>query len=796
MTKILRRVTLGLALGMLFASPALAVVNLHTWAATAADSWSNALAWSPLGPPDASDSVLFNATSDSACVVNGSPTCGVLLMNTGAGTVTIKSGGALTVSSFTQSAGAFIDNGGTLTSHGDLVIGGTVVFTSTGLEVMDGTGNLSNSTASVFASLSVTGTGSIVATRTGAVYAKIVLVGDEDTIKGSPVLNIRPAANNFVAVTGAGAITGGATDIRIAANTTLWAVGIAEPVTIHGSVVTDTFTQTGNFSAYGLTVGDSLTFVDSGFTVTSRGGLVIDTVATLVKSSGAWTQSATGNLSNPTAANVLKSLTVSGTGTIVATMTGTVCANALTIGAADSVKGAATMRMRPATNDFIAIGSGGSLSGGGLSVSATADVSLAAVTIGEYLTINAGSVADSLTLTGALSTKGLTVGPSVSLVDGGFAVTSAGNLLISDTATAIHSTGVWTQSASGTVKNADTSNAFDGYVVSDGGAGGIKVVMADSVYCRSVSIGANDTLGFAANELGIVNPDANNFITQASGAVMNTTVASGSDICVFLVAGSYSNGAFTLGDGIDLAFYSVRSGDTVRASGAWTLSDGAFSVVNGVTTVEGSSVIDMDNYALTASSFDMAAVESTLTLLGGNATHVVDTVQFTALTSHIPTLNMESSHWRTNFFDLDAGRVVVLGAGARILLSEGTGPNIPLNITGLPAVVCSTAAKPTIHGSAGSCSTLVVSAVCVDTVFLDTAATGDTIKVLSQFLANGTRGSTHLYGNPGGTAMLLPLDSKASDCIVENIKAVGGHVLLAYGCVPRGHNSGGVVFQQ
>jgi hypothetical protein len=614
------------------ATSALAVVTTYTWSSVLADSWSTSLAWTPAGPPGAADTVVFDATSDAACVINGGAvTCGVLWLNSGAGTVTIKAGGSLTCDKFTQSAGTFVDNGGTLTSHGDLLVTGGR-FTSTGSEVMDGTGNLNDSIA----------------------------------------------------------------------------------------------------------------------------------------------------------ANAFANLTVAGTGTIVATLTGTVCANALTIGAADSVKGAYTMRMRPATNNFISIGSGGSLSGGGLSVTLTTDATLAAVTIGEALTINASSIADSLTLTGALSVKGLTFATGISFVDGGYAVTTAGDLLVGDTSVAIHSTGTWTQSASGTVKNRDTANAFHRYVVSDAGAGSIKVTVdssSNSLTCRRLSIGQNDTIANIANGNAIVIPDSNDFISAASGAAIQLHVVS-----IYLSGGVLRQGTFTAD--ANICATTSMPGCSLLATGTWNVRT---LTIQGAAPPDSQLVVDMNDNILLADTFFMEVDSLAGTFLAGNATHVVYDI-WGITSTYSCTVDLESCNWRAHNIDF-SDKITVISTGARMWLQTGIAPSAWLSVNTLPAIVCSTVtSKPIIYGGVGRCSTLVVSAVCIDTVFMDTTDTGDTIKVLSQFLANGTRGSTFLYGLPTSrTDVQFPTNSYAHDVKIANVRSVNRQTLKAYGCVPKGHNSG-IVF--
>jgi hypothetical protein len=625
------------------ATSALAVVTTYTWSSVLADSWSTSLAWTPAGPPGAADTVVFDATSDAACVINGGAvTCGVLWLNSGAGTVTIKAGGSLTCDKFTQSAGTFVDNGGTLTSHGDLLVTGGR-FTSTGSEVMDGTGNLNDSIA----------------------------------------------------------------------------------------------------------------------------------------------------------ANAFANLTVAGTGTIVATLTGTVCANALTIGAADSVKGPYTTRMLPTVNDWISIGAGGSLSGGGLSVNIVSNLSLAAVTIGELLTITGSAVTDTLTQTGAFASKGLSI-TGLTWVDGSNTATVAGGIGVgSRPTTCLKSTGTWTQSASGTILNADTANAFYSYTISDGGAGSVLVTPPPSqsgigVACRKLTLGQNDSLHSENTVVAIV-PVANDFLVMGTGSDVADSAVSGKGIFVYLPKHTLSQGAFNVGS--RLTFQAVATKCSLVATGNWTAAGGrglyvCDSIANAARG-DSAFTLNFGAYGLTSGSLyigskdagagaiKLAATSGTSTL-AGSVRHIVgnDTLD----------MNLGASYWQVGSWYFS--KATYVSTGARIAFSGSATIHSP----NMPALVCSTATgKPAVYGDAGTCSTLVVSSVCADTVFMDTVAINDTIKVLSQFLAHGTRGSTFIYGNLVGTNMQFPENSYAHDCKIANLKSVDRTVLRAYGCVPKGHNSG-IVF--
>lgn len=294
------RVTFGLLmLGLLLAVPAWAVVTTYKWSAVGADSWSKSLAWTPPGPPGSADTVIFDNTSIQSCLINGGAvTCGVFKMNLGAGsTVTIKAGGSLTCNKFTCAAGTFVDGGRTLTSHSDLVVS-TGTFTSTGTEVIDGTGNVSNTTAAnIFNSLVVHGVPGIVATRTGNVYCKDIEMYPGDSLKGAYTLYLRPTGNDFLSagVGGGGAILGGGTDIYVASNLTEEAFIVRDSLVIHGAAATDTLTLSGYANANGIYVGPNVTLKDAGYAVSSAGNLLIDVTATVIKSTGSWSQ--TGDVS-------------------------------------------------------------------------------------------------------------------------------------------------------------------------------------------------------------------------------------------------------------------------------------------------------------------------------------------------------------------------------------------------------------------------------------------------------------------------------------------------------------------
>lgn len=443
-----------------------AIADKHTWSpGVAQDSWSTAGAWTPAGPPEAGDTATFDATSAVDCVINGNPTGIIFQMNTGAGTVTIKTAGTFGVTSFTQAAGTFVDNGCVLTSSGDVVVtGGT--FTSTGTVVMAATGNLSNAVAAnVFDQLHVEGAGSVIATRTADVYARKLTIGMVDTIKGGFVTHLQPVASNFLVDSGGNSI-GGATDIYLTVNAPTSvapsAVSISDSVYIHGAAIEDTMVIGAAFSVGDLVI-DTATFMDSGNVVTSDGNLVIGDGAKITSESGRWDITGSGNVANRLSANTLNALVISGTGTIVVTRTGNVYAESVIVGTADSLKGAYTLFVAPDQNYFFA--NGGVVEGGYTDFYLESDATLNGFAVTEPLTIRGSASGDSLLPLGAITASNITVGTSATLVDGGFAITSVGNITIHDTATSLVSTATWNQTAAGTVVNRRPRNAFYGYYV-------------------------------------------------------------------------------------------------------------------------------------------------------------------------------------------------------------------------------------------------------------------------------------------------------------------------------------------
>jgi hypothetical protein len=87
---------------------------------------------------------------------------------------------------------------------------------------------------------------------------------------------------------------------------------------------------------------------------------------------------------------------------------------------------------------------------------------------------------------------------------------------------------------------------------------------------------------------------------------------------------------------------------------------------------------------------------------------------------------------------------------------------------------------------------LYAAATCTDTIFLNPSSTNDSMTVTDSFNVTGTRGSTYLFGDAGGTLVFLPDRALASNAYIENVIAKN-HVLIAPGCIPKGHMSGVLV---
>lgn len=788
----IRRVTPILALGLLLllgAAPALATIT--TWTAAGAQLWNLAPNWDN-GVPTANDTAVFDGTGAGATSINVAAVAKRVVISHTSQALTIAAASSLTCEEFIFTDGTFDDGGRSVTASAVCRLVTPAALTSTGTWIINGTATLENATAAnAFAALQIAGAGVIVVTRAANVYAQAVVIGAGDSLQGAYTLYVQPAANDFITfLDAASSISGGATNIRLGSDRTQAAVTIGEAVTIESGAVGDVLTLTGDFGASGLTIGDSVGFDDGGFTVTSVGGIVVSDAATAVTSTGTEVMAATGNLKNSTAGNVFNALQVVGAGSVIATRTGAVYAKFLTIGAADTIKGAYATMLQPAADNFLTDNGGSSIGGcTDIYMAASYDLSAAAVSIEDSAYLHGAVVTDTLAITENLTVSDLVM-DTVAFNDGGDTLRVAGNLIV-NTAATFASSGVEWQTASGNVQNPDTADAFYRYVVSDGGVGGIRVRAIDQISCRGLAVGQNDSLvGGIATPISLCHPNANDFIIQSAGAVFDDS----SDFLVFLAPGSLTQGAVTLSNVVSFNIHNDlgAGGETLIATGPWTTNKYLEP-----TSIAKRLVVDMNGQVLSARGLVMSSVgiDSGIVFLAGNATHLVDSLYTIAGLVSTIVLNLENSQWRINSCNMDA-HVSILSSGARVLLSEGIRPGAFLNNHTFPSVVCSTAtSKPYVCGGAGNCSTLVVSAVCIDTVFFDTTHTGDTVKVLSAFTANGTRGSTMLYGLASArTDLNVPANATASDCIVENLR-VSGHVLRAYGCLPQGHNSG-VLFQQ
>ncbi|MBL8024923.1 MAG: hypothetical protein JNL74_00850, partial [Fibrobacteres bacterium] len=125
--------------------------NRHYWYASTAGNWNIATNWTPPYIPAATDTVIFSSLKAVACSITTNTTIGDIRMNAGYNihlskrigtTLTIGGGG------FTQNAGTFNSNNGTIRINGDLNINGGT-FNSTpdtlfisGIAAANNSGNL------------------------------------------------------------------------------------------------------------------------------------------------------------------------------------------------------------------------------------------------------------------------------------------------------------------------------------------------------------------------------------------------------------------------------------------------------------------------------------------------------------------------------------------------------------------------------------------------------------------------------------------------------------------------------
>lgn len=447
-------------------APALALQT--AWNSVGGDSWTTALAWTG-GIPGANDTAVFDGTGVGSCLINDAAVCNRIVISAASQSLTIAATRSLTVGvgGFSFTNGAFNDGGRPVTISGPCSIVTPAALTSTGTWTQVASGNVANATSTnAFAQWRVSdaGAGSIVATRTANVYCKLLHLGIGDSIKGAFVTYMLPTANNFIADSGGGS-TGGVTDIylagTLAASTAAYPISIGDSVYIHAAANTDTLSLGAAFSVGDLVI-DTVTFMDSTQVVTSSGNLIIGDDA-VITSTGLWNITGNGYVKNKLSANKFNALVIAGTGTIIVNRSDNVYVESLSIGTADSVKGAYTFFIVPDQNYFF--GNSGVVTGGWTDIYMGIDGTLNGFTVQEPLTIRGAGIEDSLIPLGPIGASGLTIGTSVSFVDDGYAISSAGDITIHDTATTLHSTGVWWQTAAGTTVNRRPSNAFANYVV-------------------------------------------------------------------------------------------------------------------------------------------------------------------------------------------------------------------------------------------------------------------------------------------------------------------------------------------
>jgi len=206
----------------------------------------------------------------------------------------------------------FMDSTNVVTSVGDIVIGDGADLTSTGLWLMTGTGNLKNAiSGNIFNALVIAGTGSIVATRTGVVYAESLIVGTDDSLLGAYTLLVKPDVDYFFA--NGGVIKGGYTILQLAGiNGTLNGFTIEESLKVIGASSADSLIPLSAITAAGVEIS-SVAWDDGGFNVTSEGSIVVHDTGGTLHSTAVWTQTAAGTVVNRQPANAFSKYVVTAT---------------------------------------------------------------------------------------------------------------------------------------------------------------------------------------------------------------------------------------------------------------------------------------------------------------------------------------------------------------------------------------------------------------------------------------------------------------------------------------------------
>ena len=298
----MRQLILGLGL-LLFvgATPGLGLIS--TWQDGTADQWSTAGSWDN-GVPGVNDTAVFDGTGVGRCTVDIAAVCNRLVLSHASASIHFLADQTLTIGAggFEFTDGFFNDDGEDVVVGGSCIITNPASLTLSGTWTLTGTGNVSNATTiNAFNLLIVSG----VVTRTGNVYCKSIEVTADDTLAGAYTLYVRAAGNDCISTTGA--IVGGRTLWYLAAPYTQGDCILNDSIRVYGYSMNDTATLTGYLTAGGVDISVSMTFVDSGYPVTSAGSIIIHDTGVSVKSTGVWTQTAAGRMVHRRPANVLGS---------------------------------------------------------------------------------------------------------------------------------------------------------------------------------------------------------------------------------------------------------------------------------------------------------------------------------------------------------------------------------------------------------------------------------------------------------------------------------------------------------
>ena len=229
---------------------------------------------------------------------------------------------------------------------------------------------------------------------------------------------------------------------------------------------------------------------------------------------------------------------------------------------------------------------------GGTFTKSTSTVNFNGTEAGKNITTNtqqfniltfAGTAPVTWTLQDNLTASSLTV-TTGQLIDNGKIVTVGGNLIISNTAGLLNSTGSWIQSTSGNISNYDPGNKFNSLEI----GASVTSTRTDIVRTKKVILDTNAQLtgGFYM----IMNPDANDFIDLGAGASITTGSIQ------IEAAANVSQKAINTGVDVHISWSGSK---TVQMTGNWTV--GNLWILGDSSSVDESTalVLDTNSHNLT-----------------------------------------------------------------------------------------------------------------------------------------------------------------------------------------------------